>query len=133
MLPSRHPLAVVFALAGCAASEPADNSSTIAFICEGGHYFWVDYSPGQARITVSSGSYVLTERPSSIGRKFSSDTATFIHDQDRAALNGLPGGPFRRCEQLTEENAGGIPPLPEAVEIENLDDDFDVLISHPDQ
>ena len=117
-------LIVAAALAGCAASEPAHgNSASAAFLCEGGRYFWVEYSDRQARVITSSGSHLLNERSSSIGRKFSSDTASFIHDEDRAALVGLEGGPFRRCRQLVSDGPADLPPLPETVEIENIDKD----------
>ena len=119
-------LVAAFALAGCAASEPAyGDGSSVAFLCEGGRYFWVDYSNGQARVSTSSANHLLGERPSSIGRKFSSDTVSFIHDEDRASLVGVSGGPFRRCRQIGADGSGDVPPLPETVEIENIDRDHE--------
>src|SRR5688500_17918220 len=119
-------LVAAFALAGCAASEPAyGDGSSVAFLCEGGRYFWGDYSHQHARVSTSSANHLLSERPSSIGRKFSSDTVSFIHDEDRASLVGVSGGPFRRCRQIGADGSGDVPPLPETVEIENIDRDHE--------
>jgi len=82
-----------------AASRPAAASRQVTFVCEGEARFAVTYVDGAARITTSAGSWLLARRASSIGRKFQSDRATFIHDHDMAALNGLPGGPFRGCRE----------------------------------
>ena len=70
-----------------------------AFVCDGGKAFEVTYAGGEAIITTEAGRWSMSPRPSSIGRKFASSAATFIHDEDRAALNGLPGGPFRHCRE----------------------------------
>jgi hypothetical protein len=78
----------------------------VAFVCEGGVRFSVTYFPDRARISTSGGAWVLGTRPSSIGRKFQSGRATFIHDQDMAALNGLPGGPFRACREAARMLTG---------------------------
>jgi hypothetical protein len=82
-----------------AAARPAAASRPVTFLCEGGTRFAVAYVDNAARITTSAGSWVLIRRASSIGRKFQSDRATFIHDHDMAALNGLSGGPFRGCRE----------------------------------
>ncbi len=81
----------------------AQPSRAVEFVCQNDTHFTAEYERGAVRITTPAGSWRLAERPSSIGRRFASDTAAFIHDEDRAALNGLPGGPFRRCR----EAAGG--------------------------
>jgi hypothetical protein len=75
---------------------------THAFVCDEGKSFQVRYAGGRALVTTQAGRWSLPSRPSSIGRKFASGDATFIHDEDRAALNGLPGGPFRRCREGVE-------------------------------
>jgi hypothetical protein len=117
-------LAVALALASCAASEPTqENAALTSFLCEGGYYFWAEERDAEVRIITSAGTFVLAERPSSIGRKFSSDSATFIRDEDRAALNGLPGGPFRRCHEVIGEDPTSLPPLPETIEIESSPDE----------
>ena len=114
--------AAALALAGCSASGPAhSNAALTPYLCEGGHHFWAEQRGAEVRIITSAGAFVLAERPSSIGRKFSSDTATFIRDEDRAALNGLPGGPFRRCREVVGGDPTALPALPEGVEIETED------------
>jgi hypothetical protein len=70
-----------------------------SFLCRGDVRFHVAYARDGVRITTSRGSWWLARRPSSVGRKFQSQRATFIHDGDMAALNGLPGGPFRGCRE----------------------------------
>lgn len=67
------------------------------FACEGGVAFNVAYVRGGAWVTTSGGRWFLPQARSSIGRRYTSPIATFILDQDRAALVGLPGGPFQRC------------------------------------
>ncbi|WP_129794294.1 hypothetical protein [Sphingosinicella sp. CPCC 101087] len=91
--------AVAVSVPELAASRPAAASRPVAFVCEGGVGFSVRYFRDRARISTSDGSWVLGTRPSSVGRKFQSGRATFIHDHDMAALNGLPGGPFRACRE----------------------------------
>ena len=86
--------------AGCASgSEVAVQLPRIDFVCSNGARFSVAYEEHGARITTSEGSWILPEKPSSLGRKFLSESAAFIHDEDRGVLNGLPGGPFRRCRE----------------------------------
>ena len=112
-------LAMAIALAGCAASDPAHGKAgPTPFLCEGGYYFWAEPLDREVRIITSAGTFVLAERPSSIGRRYSSESATFIHDEDRAALNGLPGGPFRRCREVEAEDPTSLPELPQATEVE---------------
>ena len=84
-------------LGGCASFNGPTTET--AFLCDGGASFKVAYRDRQARITTAAGQYVLDRRPSSIGKKFASTKVTFIHDDDRAALNGADGGPFRRCSE----------------------------------
>lgn len=93
--------------AAAIAARPASRSA--AFVCDSGVRFSVIYQGGRARITTSHGSWVLGRRPSSIGRKFQSGEATFIHDHELAALNGLPGGPFRRCREAGQLLTGARP------------------------
>jgi len=71
----------------------------MAFLCDGGASFQVQYEAHGARVTTAEGSWLLPARRSSIGRKFMSDTIAFIQDEDRAVLTGLDGGPFRNCRQ----------------------------------
>ena len=71
----------------------------VSFVCDGGVSFNVSYLNAQVRVTTKTESYILDRRPSSIGNKFSSDRVTFIHDEDRAALVGAGGGPFRLCRE----------------------------------
>ena len=109
MLRFRHPArfaAALFLLAAAAvpatelaAFRPAAASRSVTFVCEDGVRFAVTYVDGGARITTAAGSWLLRPRDSSIGARYQSDRATFIHDRDRAALNGLPGGPFRGCRE----------------------------------
>lgn len=81
------------------APDGEDRARPVEFVCKGGARFLVEYQRDRVRITTSQGIWLLDERPSSIGRRFGSETAAFIHDEDRGALNGLPGGPFRRCRE----------------------------------
>ena len=85
--------------AGCAAGPAAAGESATIFACEHGRIFAVERLDGAVRVTTGAGSFALGARPSSIGLKFASGAATLILDEDRAALNGLPGGPFRRCRE----------------------------------
>lgn len=71
--------------------------ATTRFACDGGITFEVSYVRGGAWVTTAGGRWLLRQGRSSIGRRYSSPSATFILDDDRAALVGLPGGPFRRC------------------------------------
>lgn len=73
-------------------SAPATN-----FTCTGGAGFTVTYVRGGAWVTTRAGRWLLRRAPSGIGKRYASPDATFILDQDRAALEGLPGGPFLRC------------------------------------
>ena len=81
---------------GPASAQPAVGGQ-VTYACESGKRFRVDFLRDRVRITTIAGRWLLASRPSSIGRRYSSETATFIQDGDFAALNGLPGGPFRRC------------------------------------
>ena len=92
----------LFALALAASACVSRAAAPVrAFICADGKSFTVRYGDGRALLTTDAGRWSLRARPSSIGRKFVSGNATFIHDEDRAALNGVPGGPFRRCREAT--------------------------------
>jgi len=73
---------------------------SLQFECRDGIRFRVRYVGDSAVITTSAGEFVLTARRSSFGRSYASSSAAFIQDDERAALNGLPGGPFRRCRLL---------------------------------
>jgi hypothetical protein len=88
-------------LVGCA-GEVGDmqRERVITFVCAGGASFRVLYHDRRARITTDSAAYDLPSRPSSIGRKYTDGQTYFIHDEDRAALNGADGGPFRRCQEI---------------------------------
>ena len=95
-------LAIMLALpTSCSAAggSAAEVNSAVEFVCDDGIGFVAHYEEDGVRITTSFGQWLLQPRPSSIGRKFSSGEATFIHDEDRAALNGVRGGPFRRCHE----------------------------------
>ena len=104
-----HPkyLASLFALAaaglaacGSASSRVASWSPPTDYVCRGGHIFSVEFRANEARVTTSEGSWVMEERRSSIGRRFGTESAAFMEDEDRAALNGVLGGPFRECHRL---------------------------------
>lgn len=82
---------------GDANQSPA--SAAVEFTCRGDVRFTAHFSGETALITTSAGRFVLRRRPSSFGRAYGSRSAAFIQDEDRAALNGLPGGPFRQCRQ----------------------------------
>jgi hypothetical protein len=85
---------------GCAHRQGSmDWGDPIGFTCANGTRFSVEYQGRFARITTRAGTWILEETKSSIGRRFVGESAAFIHDEDRAALNGLAGGPFRRCRQ----------------------------------
>lgn len=105
------PLAALSAtfLAACSAGKSlASPGGAIRFVCQGGATFSVRHERDRARIATSEGEWTFHRRRSSIGRKYVAGDATFIHDEDRAALNGLAGGPFRQCREATaQEEAAG--------------------------
>jgi len=72
-------------------------ASPTRFACTGGASFTVTYVRDGAWVTTSAGRWLLRRVPSGIGKRYTSAEATFILDQERAALVGLPGGPFLRC------------------------------------
>jgi len=93
-------LALCGPLAATATAGPAIPLRAAAptrFACDFGIGFDVAFVRGGAWVTTSNGRWLLRRARSSIGRRFASPTATFILDEDRAALVGLPGGPFLRC------------------------------------
>ena len=98
-------LALLFTACAVTAQEGEDRARPVEFVCNGGARFLVEYQRDRVRITTSQGIWLLNERRSSIGRRFGSETAAFIHDEDRGALNGLPGGPFRRCREASSDSA----------------------------
>ena len=69
----------------------------LVYQCEQGRSFSVEPKDMRARVWTIAGQFELDRRRSSIGIRYDSAIATLILDEDRAALNGLPGGPFRRC------------------------------------
>lgn len=88
-------------LTGCAGSRLGlESDPSVSFVCEGGTSFRVAFFDGQVRVTTSAASYDLDFRPSSIGRKYSSDSTVFIQDEERAVLIGAAGGPFKRCHEV---------------------------------
>jgi hypothetical protein len=94
------PLLSIAAIA-CAAEAATARTRTAApatsFACAGGIAFTVAYVRGGAWVTTRAGRWLLRRAPSGIGKRYVSPDAAFILDQDRAALVGLPGGPFLRC------------------------------------
>ncbi len=88
-------------LTACAMSGPdLGRDPSVSFVCEGGTSFRVVFFDRQVRVTTSAASYDLDFRPSSIGRKYSSDSTVFIQDEERAVLIGAAGGPFKRCHEV---------------------------------
>ena len=88
--------AIAFA-ADAAIARTGTAAPTTSFACAGGTGFTVAYVRGGAWVTTRAGRWLLRRAPSGIGKRYVSPDATFILDQDRAALVGLPGGPFLRC------------------------------------
>lgn len=86
-------------LVACAVVEPVRQDAGLSFACENDVSFEVIYQESQARVRTQVASYDLVARQSSIGRKYSSESVTFIHDEDRAVLTGADGGPFRGCHE----------------------------------
>lgn len=87
-------------LVGC--SEPGHGTGftpIVSFACENGRNFTIEYRGNRARVTTSTGSYVLDHRRSSFGTKYLSEEAAFIQDEDRGFLEGAGGGPFRECHE----------------------------------
>lgn len=96
----RHFLRLAAGLALCgplAAQAQAGPATPTRFACDRGVGFNVAYVRGGAWVTTSGGRWLLRQAPSSIGKRYASPEATLILDQDRAALVGLPGGPFLSC------------------------------------
>lgn len=106
-LARRRPLRLAFGLALCGllalpaaarVTGPArTGTATTRFACDRGVGFDIAFVRGGVWITTSNGRWLLRAAPSSIGRRYAAPGATFILDEDRAALVGLPGGPFVGC------------------------------------
>lgn len=86
-------------LGACAMVEPVGQNTALSFACDNDVSFEVSYFNGRVRVITQEADYDLVVRPSSIGRKYSSESVTFIHDDDRAVLTGADGGPFRGCHE----------------------------------
>ena len=94
-------------LPGCLSPATATPQASGHFVCANGTEFRVAYFAGEAVITTSTGVFRLARRSSSIGRRYVSATATFIEDEDRAALNGISGLSFRKCHRAGSEPEPG--------------------------
>jgi hypothetical protein len=114
----RHflPFAAGLALCGLLAAQaqarptaPQRSGAATRFACDRGVGFNVAYVRGGVWVTTAGGRWLLRQAPSSIGRRYASPNATFILDEDRAALVGLPGGPFLRCVAVAPGGAPGRP------------------------
>jgi hypothetical protein len=91
-------LLVMISLGGCGSvGTPAVETSSVSFVCDFGNSFSVEYRKDLALVHAGGNSYTLTLRPSSIGRRYGSDSVAFMQDEDRGVLVGAEGGPFRRC------------------------------------
>ncbi len=87
-------------LTACAGKDPeVARDASVQFVCAGGTTFRVTFLDGQVRVTTSAKSYDLDFRPSSVGRKYSTNDTTFIEDEERAVLTGAEGGPFHHCRE----------------------------------
>lgn len=71
--------------------------SSVPFMCDYGASFTVEYRGGVALIHAGGNTYTLRSRPSSIGRRYGSESVAFMQDEDRGVLVGAEGGPFRNC------------------------------------
>lgn len=96
---NRLSMSLALGVAGCAAGA-APGGAGARFACDGGARFEVAYAEDGARLVTARGAHRLEARPSSIGRKFAAGDIALIVDEDRAALNGLPGETFRQCRQI---------------------------------
>jgi len=99
------PIAAFAALPPLLVSAEAPARRPTLYLCDDGLGFGVQFFGDRVLVTTVAGSWTLHRYRSSIGTMYVSDSAAFIHDEDRAALRGLPGGPFRRCR----EEASGRP------------------------
>jgi hypothetical protein len=91
-------LLVMMSLGGCGTvGTRAVETSSVSFVCEHGASFTVEFREDLALVHAGGNSYSLTPRPSSIGRRYGSDSVAFMQDEDRGVLVGAEGGPFRRC------------------------------------
>ena len=77
---------LALAAAGCAAPAAGTAPSDLLYTCEGGESFMVRDSGSAAVVRFGDGGYVLDRRPSSIGRKFASKSATLIIDGETAVF-----------------------------------------------
>ena len=87
---------LLLALLGCSAG-PAEEH--MIFECAGQQKIDVHLWPGRATLVTSIGRFDLTARPSSIGRKYSSDAATLIIDDEFAAFVTKDQDGFRDCKR----------------------------------
>lgn len=95
---SLNGLLVMMSLGGCGSVGTRDVATlSVSFLCEHGISFTVEFREGLALVHAGGNSYTLTSRPSSIGRRYGSDSVAFMQDEDRGVLVGATGGPFRRC------------------------------------
>lgn len=86
-LPKRLLLLPLLACTACVKGMEEDIGPTDAlYLCEGGAGFSVQESGSTALVRFSDGEYRLERRASSIGRKFSSATATLIIDGNAAVF-----------------------------------------------
>ena len=89
-------LLVPTALLGCSAGPVEEH---MIFECAGQQKIDVHLWPGRATLVTSIGRFDLTARPSSIGRKYSSDAATLIIDDEFAAFVTKDQDGFRDCKR----------------------------------
>lgn len=70
---------------------------SVSFMCDYGASFTVEFREENALVHAGGNTYRLTSRPSSIGRRYGSDSVAFMQDEERGVLVGAEGGPFRNC------------------------------------
>lgn len=88
-----------FLLLGCVAAEAVPSEAAATYHCENGTFFSAEFLDRSARVTTLRQSYLLEQRPSSIGRKYSTGNVFFIQDEDRGVLVGAADGPYQRCAE----------------------------------
>lgn len=93
-------LAVGLTLGGCASVAPEDASDApMIYACAAGKRFVASYAlDGRvARVTVGGKTLTLRQARSASGALYASGTAQLFIKGAEAMLDGVPGGPYRKC------------------------------------